>query len=73
METDLSLLGSILTATGIGLGLWKGKRKFNRTNANGVEQFRSFTGKLVATTFDDLLHWAALALLFVGLFILAFS
>ena len=73
METDLSLLGFILTATGIGLGLWKGKRKFNRTNENGVEQFQSFTGNVVATTFDNFLHWAAIALLFVGLFILAFG
>jgi hypothetical protein len=73
MESGVYVLGIVLTVVGISLGLWKAKRKFDRTNAHGVEQFRSFGGKMIATTFDDLLYWAAIASLFVGLFILAFS
>ena len=65
--------GVLLTAFGVALGLWKEKRKFDRTNSSGIEQFRSFGHKMVATTFDDLLYWVALGCLFVGLFILAFG
>lgn len=39
----------------------------------GIEPFLSVIGQIDATTFDELLHRVALALLFVGLFILAFS
>ena len=73
MNSGAYALGITLTVIGLGLGLWNRKRKFDRTNSAGVEQFRSFGGKMVATTFDGLLYWIALALLFVGLFILAFS
>lgn len=70
---DLSVydLGIVLTVIGIGLGLWKGKRKFDRTNSAGVEQFRSFGRKTVATAFDELLSWLSLAFLGVGLLIFA--
>ena len=73
MDSSVYALGFVLTVIGLGLGLWNRKRKFDRTNSSGVEQFRSYGGKVVATTFDGLLYWIALALLFVGLFILAFS
>ncbi len=65
--------GLLLTIIGIGLGLWKEKRKFDRTNAFGVEQFQSFSRKMVATTFDQLLTWSCLASFSIGLLILAFS
>ncbi len=73
MHFSVYELGIVLTVIGVGLGLWKGKRKFDRTNTVGVEQFRSYGGKVVATKFDGFLYWIALALLFVGLFILAFA
>ena len=73
MNLSVEGYGVFLTIIGLALGLWKGKRKFDRTNEHGVEQFRSFGGKMVATTFDDLLSWVAIGSLFVGLFILAFS
>jgi hypothetical protein len=73
MDSGVYALGLVLTVIGLGLGLWNRKRKFDRTNRAGVEQFRSYAAKVVATTFDGLLYWIALALLFVGLFILAFA
>lgn len=73
MSINVIDLGIILATTGIVLGLWKEKRKFNRVNAFGIEQFPSFTKKLIATMFDRLLYLVALVLLGVGLFILAFA
>ena len=73
MHIDAFYYGFALTAIGVVLGLWKEKRKFDRTNSAGVEQFPSFGRKMVATTFDGLLYWSAIASLFVGLFILAFA
>lgn len=66
-------IGIVLTAIGFFTFLWREKRKFSRTNGIGIEQFRSFSGKMVATAFDELLRWASLGLFFVGLFILAFG
>lgn len=65
--------GFLLAAAGIGLGFWRQKRKFDRTNSSGVEQFRSFWRKMLSTMFDDLLSWVSIASLFIGLFIMAFS
>ena len=65
--------GMVLTAIGTGLVLWNQKRKFDRTNRYGVEQFRSFGRKVVATAFDEILSWVAIGSLVVGLFILTFS
>lgn len=73
MNIDVYYYGIFLTVFGLGLGLWRKKRQFDRTNSAGVEQFKSFGRKMVATTFDDLLYWGAIASLFVGLFILAFA
>lgn len=66
-------LGTVLLVVGLALFLWREKRKYDRTNTAGVEQFRSFVGKLAGTSLDELLRWSSLGLLFVGLFIFAFS
>jgi hypothetical protein len=49
------VLGTFGIAFGVILGLWRRKRKFDRTNAYGVEQFSSYWGKLGATTKDRFL------------------
>ena len=72
MHVDVFYYGILLTSIGLALGLWRQKRRFDRTNTAGVEQFRSFGRKMVATTLDGLLYWVAIASLFIGLFILAF-
>ncbi len=73
MHIELTDYGVILTVIGLVLGYWRQKRKFDRTNFAGVEQFPSYGRKLVATTFDDLIYWGAIGSLFSGLFILAFA
>jgi len=73
MPIDAMSLGLVLAIAGTGLFLWREKRKYDRTNMAGVEQFRSFVGKLAATSIDELLRWSALALLIAGLFMLAFG
>lgn len=73
MDIDVSYYGIFLTIMGVVLGLWTKKRKFDRTNSAGVEQFKNFGRKMVATTFEGVLYWVAVALLFVGVFILAFA
>ena len=71
MDSPLTALGSIVLVIGLGLFLWRKKRKFERTNSAGIEQFQSFGGKLTATAFDGVLSWLSLSSLFVGLLILA--
>jgi len=73
MHLDTYDYGIVLTVIGLFMSFWKLKRKFDRTNASGVEQFPSFAQKMVATTFDGILYRVGLASLFVGLFILGFG
>jgi len=71
MEFGPVTLGIFLMAIGSGLILWKKRRKFERTNVFGVEQFHSFGGKLTAKVFDGFLSWFSVIFLFSGLLILA--
>lgn len=73
MHIDVFYYGILLTSIGLALGLWREKRKYDRTNSAGIQQFPSFGRKIVAETFDGVLYWGAIAALFVGLFILAFA
>jgi hypothetical protein len=66
------VLGTFGIAFGVILGLWRRKRKFDRTNAYGVEQFSSYWGKLGATTKDRFLGLSSLIFLSVGVLILAY-
>lgn len=47
-------------------------RKFNRTNAFGVEQFSSYSEKVVSTTKDRFLFGSAVFLMVFGVMMLAF-
>jgi hypothetical protein len=71
MEWGAEYIGMILVAVGALLDLWRRKRKFERTNPHGVEQFSSFWSKLGTGTKDVLLRFASLALLSVGILVLA--
>ena len=64
-------LGIALLVIGFGLVLWKKKRKFDRTNTAGIEQFRSFGTKIGAILFDGIFGWMGLISLFAGVVILA--
>jgi hypothetical protein len=52
MEYTGDIFGGIIIFAGLSLYLWRNKRIFNRTNAYGVEQFPSYSGKLTARLGD---------------------
>jgi hypothetical protein len=53
----------ILIAAGLGLWIWVHKRRFDRTNSSGVQEFQNFWHFLGANSFE-------LAIVLVGLFLL---
>lgn len=52
MEYAEDIFGGITILAGLSLYLWRNKRIFIRTNAYGVEQFPSYSGKLTARLGD---------------------
>ena len=60
------ILGVAAVLLGIFLFLWRSKRRFDRTNAAGIEQFSSFGGKVAARSWDAILLVVALASLTGG-------
>ena len=60
-------VGVGLVIAGVGLLLWRKKRKFDRTNRAGIEQFHSFGVKIRARLLDGVLTWLSLICLFSGL------
>lgn len=46
------VVGGVSILVGILLYLWRNKRRFDRTNSAGIEQFRSYDGKLAAKLGD---------------------
>ena len=72
MEWGAEYIGAILVAIGALLTLWRRKRKFDRTNPYGIEQFSDFWGKLGARTKDWLLRLGSIVLLSAGVLMLAF-
>lgn len=65
--------GWFLLALGSALVLIRRKRRFDRTNLFGVEQFSSYWAKLSANIKDGLLRFLALFLVSAGLVILGFQ
>ena len=66
------ILGVAAVVIGIGLYLWRNKRKFDRTNKAGIEQFNGYSGKLFARLVDGMLFIIALACVMGGVIGLAF-
>jgi len=58
----------LLFVSGILLILWSNKRRFDRRNALGIEQFGSFFEKMISVFFDAILWWSGVTILFSGLF-----
>jgi hypothetical protein len=71
MGTALLVGGILSLVIGACLGVWKKKRKFDRTNKSGVEQFPSFSGKASARLLDGILFLSSAALLFAGLLMIS--
>jgi hypothetical protein len=49
------IFGGAAILVGLFAFFWRGRRKFNRTNAAGVEQFPSYVEKLSARSWDSIL------------------
>lgn len=73
MEWGADLIGIALLVIGAILGFQRRRRKFDRTNEFGVEQFQSYGGKLGARFKDGLLGLASIFLVSSGILILAFQ
>ena len=65
-------IGALLLALGMALTLASRKRRFDRTNQSGVEQFPSYWAKLSTNIKDGLIRFISLLLLSAGLVILGF-
>ena len=63
MEPFFSLICILL---GGGLALWVKRRQFARLNQCGVDEFKSFRAKVIATTIDKIAWSLALFLIFAG-------
>jgi hypothetical protein len=73
MVKVLALIGGGALVTGTGFFLWMKKRKFDRTNSVGVEQFESYSRKLAATFLDRCLGGLSAIFLIGGTVFLAYG
>jgi hypothetical protein len=71
MEWGAQYVGMALVLAGGVFGYRMKKRKFDRTNANGIEHFPSFAGKLLAKLGDGILGFLSAGLLIGGILLLA--
>ena len=71
MNSIYDLVGLLLLGAGITLGLTASKRRFDRTNAFGVERFPSFGAKLRSRSGDYVLKGGAIGSLAIGTLLLA--
>ena len=60
------IAGGIAIAIGVLLYFFRNKRKFDRTNTAGIEQFKSYSGKLSARIGDIAILFAAMFSALVG-------
>lgn len=72
MDWGAEYIGALLLTLGVALTLTRRKRRFDRTNQFGVEQFPSYWDKLGTNIKDGLLRYISLLLLSAGLVILGF-
>ncbi|MEO6064330.1 MAG: hypothetical protein ABIP49_00925, partial [Lysobacterales bacterium] len=69
--TASDVVGLFLAALGVALALWFKRRRFNRTNAYGVQSFPSFTAKVRAQTADRLMRAASIGCTALAVLMLA--
>ncbi len=56
MDYAADAFGGLIALVGFSLYLWRNKRIFVRTNTYGVQQYSSYSGKLVARL-GDIVLW----------------
>lgn len=66
-----AILGVIALVSGLALAAWVGRRRFNRRNFAGVEQFDSFSHAVGSQFLEGLVGMIGALMAFAG-FILAF-
>ncbi len=71
MAGSEDIFGVVATLLGIVLFLWRNKRRFDRTNSAGIEQFSSYGGKIATRFWDSILWVSAFISLTVGVLVLA--
>ena len=62
----------VLLITGVLLLLWRGKRRFDRSNSVGVDQFNSYTGKVAASLVDRIMLSSGWVMIVGGISIVVF-
>lgn len=67
------IYGVTALVVGTALYLWRNKRRFDRLNAAGIEQFNGYAGKLSARTGDGLLWVLAVSCIGTGVVVLAIA
>ncbi len=71
MPGSEDIVGGAVVILGVILFFWRSKRKFDRTNAAGIEQFSSYGGKVAARLWDWVLWTSAFMCLTGGVLYLA--
>ena len=62
----MKLYSIILLFAGGFLAYWVKKRRFSRINQYGVEEFKSFGDKVVASSLEKAIWWVALLCILIG-------
>lgn len=73
MDWSSDGIGFALLGIGTCLTLWFRKRRFDRTNAFGVQRFSNFWSMIAARTKDLVLEGSSILLLCSGVIMLAFN
>ena len=73
MVKVLALIGGGSLVAGTSFYLWMKKRRFDRMNSAGVEQFESYSGKLAAVFLDKVLAGLSALCLIGGAVFLAYG
>jgi hypothetical protein len=72
MEWGAEYIGALLLALGVALTLAINKRRFDRSNQFGIEQFPNYWAKIGSKIKDGIQRYVSLILLSAGLVILGF-
>ena len=73
MPSIEDIFGIAALLLGLVLYLWRNKRRFDRTNAAGIERFPSYGGKVAAKLWDAFLWVLTLSSLTAGVLVLAYA
>ncbi len=64
------VVGLVFVAVGIWAAVWAGRRAFERTNAAGVQEFKSYGSAVKSTAVEGLAKTAAVLAILFGAFLM---